>query len=90
MNTEENNLIVENMGLAYDLAYKYYNNTKTGVFPGGISNLMLGKDNVSEGYIYSYYTYTKIRYREDGTKATKQRNISEREYPCVVQCSNIS
>lgn len=43
----------------YHIGYKYYNNTKTGVFPGGISNLMLGKDNVSEGYIYSYYTYTK-------------------------------
>lgn len=25
MDTEENNLIVDNMGLAYDLAYKYYN-----------------------------------------------------------------
>ena len=43
----------------YHIGYKYYNNTKTGVFPGGISNLMLGKDNVSEGYTYLYYSFTK-------------------------------
>jgi hypothetical protein len=37
----------------YHIGYKYYGNTKTEVFPSGISNLMIGKDVLNEGYIYS-------------------------------------
>ncbi|RIA77821.1 RHS repeat-associated protein [Anaeroplasma bactoclasticum] len=45
--------------VTYHIGYKYYEGVKTEVFQGGISNLMLGKDDVDEGYIYSYYLYTK-------------------------------
>ncbi len=40
-------------------------------------NEMYRKSTIADS---TYYTYTKIRYREDGTKTTMQRNITEREY----------